>query len=76
MAATTLGPHEALEIHEVLNFKTVALTKAKLMQGIVFDKELKAMMQKEVELGIRHVRELREIYAGAPFHREEARSDA
>lgn len=43
-----LGPHEALETHEVLNFKTMALMQAKLFQGLVMDDDLRALIQKDV----------------------------
>ncbi|CAM3682354.1 hypothetical protein BRIN106911_24335 [Brevibacillus invocatus] len=33
MNKLTLAAHESLEIHEVLNFKTLCLAKSKLMQG-------------------------------------------
>lgn len=45
----TLAPHESMEFHEALNFKTLCLAKSKLMQGLVFDQELKALMQKDVD---------------------------
>lgn len=40
--------HETMELHELLNFKTVCVTKSKLMQGIVFDQELKSLLEKDV----------------------------
>ncbi|PZE21223.1 spore gernimation protein GerQ [Paenibacillus xerothermodurans] len=62
-----LGPHESMEIHEMVNFKTVCLAKSKLMQGLVFDKDLKEFMQKDVELSQRQLTELQTIYKKAPF---------
>ena len=44
-----LALHETLEFHEVINFKTVCLLKSKMMQGIVFDQDLKALMEKDVK---------------------------
>jgi similar to spore coat protein len=63
----TLAPHEALEIHEMINFKTLCLSKSKLMQGIVFDQELKDLMQKDVEQSIRALADSQALYARAPF---------
>lgn len=63
----TLADHESLEIHEALNFKTLCLAKSKLMQGLVFDKDLKALMQKDVEQSIQAITELQAVYAKAPF---------
>jgi similar to spore coat protein len=47
--ALQLSTHESMEVHEMLNFKTVCATKSKLMQGLVFDQELKSLLQKDVE---------------------------
>ncbi len=63
----TLAAHESLEIHEVLNFKTLCLAKSKLMQGLVFDQELKALMEKDVQQSIQAIADLQAIYAKAPF---------
>jgi similar to spore coat protein len=63
----SLAPHESLDLHEVLNFKTLCAAKSKLMQGIVFDQELKMLMQKDVEQSTVAINELKAIYQRAPF---------
>ncbi|HWI61894.1 MAG TPA: spore coat protein [Symbiobacteriaceae bacterium] len=63
-----LAPHESMEIHEILNFKTICLAKSKLTQGLVFDTDLKALMQKDVDQSMRAIAELRSLYQKAPFH--------
>lgn len=68
MEQQPLAPHESLEIHELLNFKTICLATAKLMQGIVFDQDLKALMQKDVEQSLRAIQELQGLYRHAPLH--------
>ncbi|BAC12436.1 spore coat protein (partial) [Oceanobacillus iheyensis HTE831] len=40
-----LADHESMDLHEVINFKTLCLAKSKLMQGLVFDQDLRALMQ-------------------------------
>ncbi|USG68383.1 spore gernimation protein GerQ [Brevibacillus ruminantium] len=67
MYQQSLAAHEALEIHEVLNFKTLCLVKSKLMQGLVFDQELKDLMQKDVQQSMQAIAELQGIYVKAPF---------
>lgn len=67
MNAQNLGPHESMEIHEMVNFKTLCLAKSSLMQGLVFDKDLKHLMQRDVELSRRQLSELETIYKNAPF---------
>lgn len=63
----TLAPHESLDLHELINLKTLNLAKSKLMQGLVFDQELKDLMQKDVEQTLQALEQLRRIYGQAPF---------
>ncbi len=51
MMRNTLTFHESMEIHEMLNFKTICMTTSKLAQGVVFDQELKALLDKDVPAG-------------------------
>jgi similar to spore coat protein len=62
MEKETLALHETLETHEILNFKTVCLLRSKLMQGICFDNELKALMEKDVQQSIEDINELLGYY--------------
>jgi len=64
---SVLAAHESLDLHEMLNFKTLCLAKSKLMQGLVFDQELRSLMQKDVEQTIQAIAELQEVYSQAPF---------
>jgi similar to spore coat protein len=66
MAQQSLAPHESMEIHEMLNFKTVCLAKSKMMQGLVFDKDLKALMQKDVKQSMKAISELQSLYTRIP----------
>lgn len=47
-----LGIHEMMEVHELVNFKTVSLVKSKMLQGLVFDQDLRALMDKDVKQSI------------------------
>jgi len=62
MDRDTLALHETLEAHEILNFKTVCLLKSKLMQGMCFNNELKALMEKDVQQSIKDINELVSYY--------------
>lgn len=62
----TLLPHEMMEVHEILNLKTICMTTSKMMQGIVFDQDLKALMEKDVQQSLKAVTELRNLYSKAP----------
>ncbi|WP_202617778.1 spore coat protein [Bacillus dakarensis] len=61
----TLAFHETMDTHEILNFKTICLMKSKLMQGICFDNDLKALMEKDVHQSVKAIKEIKELYAGA-----------
>jgi similar to spore coat protein len=63
----SLAAHEAMELHEAINFKTLCVAKSKLMQGLVFDQELKALMEKDVVQSIQAITELQAVYVKAPF---------
>lgn len=54
----TYALHESLELSEAAAFKVVCLTKAKTMQLLVSDPELKSLMQQDVELSTRQLQEL------------------
>jgi similar to spore coat protein len=62
---TKLAYHETMDMHEVLNFKTVCLMKSKLMQGVCFDNDLKKLMQKDVEQSVKAIKEIKVLYEGA-----------
>ncbi|WP_394235172.1 spore coat protein [Niallia oryzisoli] len=62
MDKDTLALHETLEAHEILNFKTVCLLKSKLMQGMCFNNELKALMEKDVQQSVKDINELVSYY--------------
>lgn len=65
MEKKSLAYHETMETHEVLNLNTVGLLKSKLMQGLCFDNDLKALMEKNVQQSIAAINELKEFYKGA-----------
>ncbi|MBT2644117.1 spore coat protein [Bacillus sp. ISL-41] len=65
MEKETLAFHETMEAHEILNLKTISVLKSKLMQGLCFDNELKALMEKDVQQSIAAIDELKVFYKGA-----------
>ncbi|MGG1396744.1 spore coat protein [Bacillus salipaludis] len=67
MKIERLALHETMDAHEILNFKTVCLLRSKLMQGICFDNELKALMEKDVQQSIKDINELLDFYQENPF---------
>jgi similar to spore coat protein len=61
-----LAPAETMQVHEMLNFKTVCMTTSKMMEGVVFDQELKALLEKDVKLSITSIGDLQKLLAKAP----------
>lgn len=62
MKTNGLANHETLELHEMLNFKTTCVIKSKMMSGVVFDQELKALMEKDVQQSIQALEYLQNFY--------------
>lgn len=62
MENKSLAYHEMMELHEMLNFKTVCVIKSKMMSGVVFEQKLKALMEKDVEQSMMAINELRSLY--------------
>ncbi|MCK1983642.1 MULTISPECIES: hypothetical protein [Peribacillus] len=56
-----LGLHETLELHEILNFKSLCLSKASTMNGLVQDTELKNILLQDMSNGREHIQKLQEI---------------
>ncbi|GAB7386287.1 spore coat protein CotF [Bacillaceae bacterium] len=56
-----LAVHETMELHEILTFKTVCMTKSKTLQGFVTDEDLKSLMQADVEQSTRAIHELQNL---------------
>ena len=66
MGNQKLADHESLDLHEIINFKTLCFAKSKLMQGLAFDQDLRAFMQKDVEQSMQALSELRQ-YINVPL---------
>ena len=43
-----LAPHETYELHELLTFKNVCLTKSATMSGLIQDQELRGILDRDV----------------------------
>lgn len=69
MEVQSFAPNETMQIHEILNFKTICMTTSKMMEGVVFDQELKALLEKDVKQSIIAINELQSLLAKAPIIR-------
>ncbi|WP_371826329.1 spore coat protein [Alicyclobacillus fastidiosus] len=60
-----LAAHEMMEIHELLNFKTICTAKAKAMDGLVTDRELKQLMQLDLQQSMQALNNLQALLTRA-----------
>lgn len=58
METETLAPGETMQVHEMLNCKTIYMTISKIMEGVVFDQVLKALLEKDVHQSIVAINDL------------------
>lgn len=66
--------HETLELHEIAVFKTLCLTKAKTMKALVSDEALKQILQQDVQVTSRQLKELDALLATVDMSVQEMRS--
>jgi similar to spore coat protein len=63
-----LALHETLDLHEILTFKNVCVTKSATMQGLVTDQQLKSFLQQDVQKGKQQIQELQGLLSRAVTH--------
>lgn len=56
-----LGLHETLDLHELLSFKNLCLTKATTMSVLAQDPELQAILSDDVTTGTQHIQQLQQF---------------
>ncbi len=61
MSNITLGVHETLELHEIMAFKSLCLTKSSTMSGFVQDNELKNLLTQDVNQTKSHIQTLQQF---------------
>jgi similar to spore coat protein len=53
--------NESIQLHELLTFKNLCLTKSFTMSPLVSDAELKSILKQDVNTTQQHVKELKEL---------------
>jgi similar to spore coat protein len=61
-----LAANETMQIHEMLNLKTVCMATSKMMEGVVFDQDLKALLEKSVQQSITEIKDLQSLLQKSP----------
>jgi similar to spore coat protein len=63
-----LALHETLDLHELLTFKNLCLTKATTMSAFAQDEELKNLLANDVTNGTRHIELLQHFLTNRREH--------
>ena len=58
MKSQNVGVHEALELHEILVFKTLCATKSSTMAKLTSDPQLKTILGQDVKQSKQHINTL------------------
>jgi len=61
--AKELAMHETLEVHELLTFKTTCVAKSKMFISLVKDNKLKELLEEELELSTKAIKDLKKVLA-------------
>lgn len=62
-----IAPHESFEVHELLNFKNVCLTKSVTMSSLVSDEKLKSLIQEDITTTQGQIKELKGLMESSPM---------
>ncbi|WP_071394012.1 hypothetical protein [Bacillus tuaregi] len=54
-----LGLHETIDVHELLTFKNLCLTKSVTMSKLAQDEELKSILENDAKSGTAHIEQLK-----------------
>ena len=56
-----LGLHETLDVHEILTFKNLSLTKTSTMSKLAQDPELKAILEQDAMTCSQHIKQIKKF---------------
>lgn len=55
--------HEMMEVHELLNFKTVCTLKSKMMIGLTRDEQLRELLELDVQQSVVAIQQMQNLVA-------------
>lgn len=70
MADKAFALHETMEVHELLTFKNVCMTKSTTMQALVSDERLNSLLQTCAGMDRQHIEDLQGLLADASIMTE------
>ncbi|CAM3725344.1 hypothetical protein [Mesobacillus zeae] len=56
-----MAPHETYELHELLTFKNLCLTKSTMMGGLAKDSELQSILQEDASMTREQIQRIQEF---------------
>lgn len=56
-----MAPHETYELHELLTFKNLCLTKSTMMGGLAQDSELQSILQEDASMTREQIQRIQEF---------------
>ncbi|GMA60474.1 hypothetical protein NZD89_12740 [Alicyclobacillus fastidiosus] len=70
MAEKAFALHETMELHELLTFKNVCMTKSSTMRALVSDGHLNSLLETCAATDRQHIQELQGLLSGASIMTE------
>jgi similar to spore coat protein len=61
LAEQEYAVHETLELHEIFSFKTLCLTKSKIMQAFVSDTELSDLFKEDIQQSTKAIKDIQNL---------------
>ncbi|WP_243526902.1 spore coat protein [Bacillus pseudomycoides] len=61
MESNTKGVHEVNELHEMLTFKNVCMTKSAVVASVAQDPTLQSLLQQDVNMSMKHCQDLKNL---------------
>jgi similar to spore coat protein len=58
---TNLALHETLDLHELIVFKNLCITKATTMSALAVDEELSSILIEDIKTGAMHIQQLQQF---------------
>lgn len=64
MHNSRLAMHETLDLHELINLKSVCAAKSASMATMVTDQQLRNLLQQDVQMATQHAQQISNLISG------------
>ncbi|GAA4710782.1 spore coat protein [Brevibacillus fulvus] len=62
MPSQSFAPHECLDVHEIIGFKTICAEKAQVYLSQVNSTELRSLIQQDLQVSRQHLQQFQQIF--------------